>query len=78
MPANHAPAIIRWRTQLDTLGKGLNGFDQSATVSTMLYGCNSWLTHHAQAASPDEVAKIRRIKAELERWLEARGLTYFG
>jgi hypothetical protein len=76
MPPNHASAVIRWRDQLDELGDGLEAFDQSATVSTMLFGCNSWLTHHAGTATPDEVARMKRIKAELETWMSVRGLSY--
>ena len=76
MPPNHASAIIRWRDQLDELGGGLVAFDQSATVSTMLFGCHSWLEHHAATASADETARMERIKAELEKWMSARGLTF--
>lgn len=76
MPANHASAIIRWREQLDELGGGREDFDQSATVSTMLFGCHSWVKHHAGTAPADEKASMERIKAELEEWMSARGLTY--
>lgn len=76
MPPNHASAIIRWRDQLDKLGGGLETFDQSATVSTMLFGCHSWLKHHAGSASAEEAANMTRIKAELETWMSVRGLRY--
>ena len=76
MRPNHASAIIRWRDQLDELGGGLEAFDQSATVSTMLFGCHSWLAHYAGTASPDEVARMERIGDELEDWMSGRGLTY--
>lgn len=76
MPPNHASAIIHWRNQLDELGGGLEAFDQSATVSTMLFGCHSWLKHHAGVASAEEAATMQRIKAELEKWLRMRGLSY--
>lgn len=76
MPPNHAIAIIRWRDQLDELGGGLEAFDQSATVSTMLFGCHSWLKHHAQTSSDDERARMELIKAELEQWMSVRGLLY--
>jgi len=76
MPPNHASAIIRWRDQVDELGGGLEAFDQSATVSTMLFGCHSWLKHHAGTASAVEAATMHRIKAELEAWMSARGLRY--
>lgn len=76
MPTNHASAIIRWRDQIDELGGGLEAFDQSATVSTMLFGCHSWLKHHAGIASAGEAATMHRIKAELEAWMNARGLRY--
>ena len=76
MPPNHASAIIRWRNHLDELGGGLEAFDQSATVSTMLFGCHSWLKHHAGMASAEEAATMQRIKAELEEWMRMRGLSY--
>lgn len=34
MPKDHFDAIVRWRDQLDRVG--LDSFEQSATVSTML------------------------------------------
>jgi hypothetical protein len=58
MPPNHAAAIIRWRNHLDELGGGLDAFDQSATVSKMLFGCHSWFKHHAEIASAEEAARI--------------------
>lgn len=76
MPPNHASPIIRWRDQLDRLGGGLEAFDQSPTVSTMLFGCHSWLKHHAGTASAEEAATMKRIKAELETWMSVRGLSY--
>ena len=76
MPPNYASAIIRWRDQLDQLGGGLEAFDQPATVSTMLFGCLTWRQHYAATASADESARVERIKAELENWMSARGLTY--
>lgn len=76
MPPNHSSAIIRWRDQLDALGGGLEGFDQAATVSTMLFGCHSWLRHHAGGASPEETTRMEQIKVELEKWMSGRGLTF--
>lgn len=76
MPPNHSSAIIRWRDQLDELGGGLEAFEQSATVSTMLFGCHSWLMHHAGGAPPEETVKIEQIKVELEKWMSGRGLTF--
>lgn len=69
MPSNHFAAIVRWREQLDALGPGLESFDQAATVSTMLFGCQTWLEHHAATASVPDVGRIQRIKTELELWL---------
>jgi len=76
MPPNHASAIIRWRDQLDRLGEGLEAFEQSATVSTMLFGCHSWLKHHADAAPADEATRIEGIRIELEQWMKVRGLSF--
>lgn len=76
MPPNHAAAIIRWRDQLDELGEGLEAFEQSATVSTMLFGCHSWFKHHADTALPEDANRMERINAELENWMSVRGHTF--
>lgn len=76
MPPNHASAIIRWHDQLDALGGGLEAFEHSATVSTMLFGCYSWLKHHAATASAEEAVRMHQITAELEKWMGVRGLTF--
>jgi hypothetical protein len=73
MPTNHAPAIIRWREQLDRQPGGLAAFEQSSTVSTILFGCHRWLDTHAQAASEEERSQIESIVAELEEWMRQRG-----
>lgn len=73
---DHSKAIIRWRQGVESFEGGLAVFQQSATVSTMLFGCRSWLRTHAGEASPAEVAEIERVKSELEHWMSARGLTY--
>lgn len=76
MTKNHAAAIIRWREEVDRLGGGLDKFEQSATVSTMLFGCHSWLDRHSDTAAAEEISGIQKIKAELESWMQARGRTF--
>jgi hypothetical protein len=73
---NHAPAIIRWRDQLDELGLDIE--DQPApTISTMLFGCNQWLEINVDQTT-DEFPRITTIKSELERWLRLKGLAFNG
>lgn len=76
MSKNHAAAILRWREQVEQYFGGVESFDQSATISTMLFGCQSWLRVHAAGASEAEIRQIEAIKAELEDWLERRGLVF--
>lgn len=76
MTKNHAAAIFRWREQVDQISGGLATFNQSATISTMLFGCNTWLRNHADSASEAEIERIETIKAELEAWLAQRGLAF--
>lgn len=75
MPKDHFDAIVRWRDQLDRVGPGLDRFEQSATVSTMLYGCRSWLEHHGVTAETQMLERIRSIEAELTAWMAIRGRT---
>ena len=74
---NHAPAILHCWEQVERDG-GIATVSQSATVSTMLFGCNRWLESHADQSSAPDVSEIRRIKDELEKWLSARGKTFEG
>lgn len=76
MPINHAPAILRWREHAEKQSGGLSKLDEPATVSTMLFGCNSWLA--TAAADDPETAKIQAIKLELETWLGAKGMSFRG
>lgn len=76
MPKDHFDAIVRWRDQLDRVGPGLDGFEQSATISTMLYGCRSWLEHYGKTAEPQMLETIRSIEAELVAWMVARSRTF--
>lgn len=78
MHMDHSDAIIRWRDQLDTAGSGLEGFEQSATISTMLFGCKAWLLSHGQNADGTTMDRIRQIEAELTSWLAERGQVYRG
>ncbi|WEJ56761.1 hypothetical protein [Devosia sp. FJ2-5-3] len=78
MPQDHSTAIIRWREQLDVVGPGLDAFDQTATVSTMLFACRSWLRNHAPAADPQMQDKIQYIDNELTSWMTDRGLAFTG
>ena len=71
-------AIVRWREQLDQMGGGLAAFEQSATVSTMLFGCRRWIETKAGVAAAGDVERIQHIRDELEHWLEKRGLTFTG
>src|SRR5690554_2167129 len=50
--SNHAPAIVHWWTQVKKDG-GLAAVNQSATVSTMLFGCHRWLELHADQSSAE-------------------------
>ena len=74
--SNHAPAIVHGWTQVKKDG-GLAAVNQSATVSTMLFGCHRWLELHADQSSA-EVSEIKRIKDELESWMSIRGKTFEG
>lgn len=78
MPTNHAPAILKWREDLDRYEGGLSPTLRSATVSTMLFGCHQWMRTHAKSASPKEVEEISRVKSELESWLAERGMIFAG
>lgn len=63
--SNHASAVLRWWEQVEKEG-GLSSVKQSATVSTMLFGCHRWLELHAGQSSAAEVSEIERITSELE------------
>lgn len=76
MPRDHYAAIVRWRDQLDLAGQGLDDFEQSATVSTMIYGCRSWLEHYGTTADAAKLDRIRSIEAELTAWMANRGRTF--
>lgn len=78
MPTStHASAIIHWRSEVEKNG-GMSHFEQSATVTTMLFGCHRWLEFHAATADHDVVRSIEAIKNELEQWLADRGQRYAG
>lgn len=78
MPTStHASAIIRWRSEVEKNG-GISQFEQSATVTTMLFGCHRWLESQAATADHNVVRSIEVIKGELEQWLADRGLRYAG
>lgn len=78
MRANHANAIITWRSQLDRIGTGLAAFEQSSTVSAMLFGCYRCLEDPESGLSSELTAELETIKAELEEWMSKRGLKYLG
>jgi hypothetical protein len=78
MPTNHAPAILKWREDIDRYEGGLSPTLRSSTVSTMLFGCHQWMRNHAKSASQDEIERIEQIKSELETWLTERNLTFGG
>ena len=79
MPTNaHASAILRWRETVDKQDGGLAGFQEAATISTMLFGCNRWLETQSGTAAADEMSAIEDIKSELEAWLRQRGRTFIG
>lgn len=75
MPKHFASAIIRWRDHLESQPGGLPAFDQSYTVSTMLFGCHRYLAAYATDAS-SEKERIETIKGELETWMRERGYVY--
>lgn len=76
MPINHGPAILRWWQHLERQPGGLAAFEQSHTVSTMLFGCHRWLSTNGKDASEEERRSIEAIRAELEDWMIQRGLQY--
>ena len=75
--SNHAPAILHWWEQVEKDG-GIGTVSQSATVSTMLFGCHRWLESYGDQSSGPEVSEIRHIKDQLEHWMSARGKTFEG
>lgn len=78
MPASdYAPAIRHWWAHVEKNG-GLASYEQSATVSTMLFGCNRWLELNAGNSSAQDISEIERIKDELHNWIKLRGKTYSG
>jgi hypothetical protein len=76
MSKAHASAIIRRRDQVTAILGGLDQVEQSATISTMLFGCHSWLEKHASDSTPEVVRRIEEIKTELEGWMRSRGLNF--
>ena len=76
MAVNAAAAIISWREHLEQHGGGLASYEQSFTVSTMLFGCHRWLDRHGVDAPPAQAERIAEIRHELEDWMVQRGLTY--
>ena len=77
MPKNHAPAIITWWEHLQLQPGGLEAFDQSQTVSTMLFGCHRSLETQALAEDLDTRARIEAIRDELEAWMRQRNLAFW-
>lgn len=75
MPNHFASAIIRWRDHLESQPGGLSAFEQSYTVSTMLFGCHRYLSAHEADASAEK-ERIETIKGELEAWMLDRGYVY--
>lgn len=78
MALHAAAAIISWREHLEQHGGGLASYEQSYTVSTMLFGCHQWLDRHSADASPNQTRRIEEIRYELEEWMGQRGLAYNG
>jgi hypothetical protein len=77
MPSmNHAPAILRWWEGVTKQEGGLGAFEQSATISTMLFACNRWLSTNAGSSTASEIAQIERIKSELGGWMDDHGLQF--
>jgi hypothetical protein len=60
---------------LDSQPGGFGEFDQSHTVSTMLFGCHRYLEAHGTEVSPEK-ERIEAIMAELEAWMAERGHSY--
>lgn len=77
VPKDHAPAILRWREYVAKLYGGLDAFDQSSTISTMLFGCDRWLEEYGASEQDDTRERIKTIRAELEAWMGQRGLTIY-
>jgi hypothetical protein len=75
--SDHASAILRWWDHVEKDG-GLATIEQSATVSTMLFGCHRWLEAYGDQSAASEVSEIRRIRDELENWMSVRGKSFEG
>lgn len=78
MPVSNYPAAIRaWWEQVQRDG-GIAEFGQSATVSTMLFGCHRWLESNPDQSAGTEMSEILDIKDQLEDWMRLRGKTFKG
>lgn len=67
MSEKYAPAILRWRQyagHVDTW--------PSATVSTMLFGCQRWVELHSLSADEATREQVLSVKTELEVWVAQR------
>ena len=77
MAKDYSRAILNWRENVTKIHGGLDAFDQSPTISTMLFGCNRWLEEHEEDQHDDIRRRIVDIKSELEAWKRQRNLTIY-
>ncbi|MDB5615411.1 MAG: hypothetical protein JWQ22_3064 [Devosia sp.] len=63
---DHSGAILHWRKYVDL------DSTSSATVSTMLFGCEQWLAQHPEPEHSEVKASILNIQQELETWLATK------
>lgn len=75
--SNHASAVLRWWEQVQKEG-GLGRVSQSATVSTMLFGCYRSLEEHTDSMTASEASEISRIRDELHDWMSRQGKVFKG
>jgi len=79
VPTDYAGAVLRWREDIEKHWGGLAQFDQAATVSTMLFACNRYLTFsHDDGSRPGERERILTVQDELQAWMRERGIVYVG
>lgn len=73
-------AILGWRDNIEKHQGGLDDVKETATISTMLFGCRRWLAAHGsdQDTDPEITRRLETVEAELTEWLRKRGLPDLG
>ena len=78
MKKDYAPAILHWREYVTKVYGGLDAFEQSSTISTMLFGCDRWLEQYGEDQQYDDTrVRIEVIRSELEAWMQQRGFQIY-